>query len=69
MQTGKKKLVLDHLIVQKMDDDDTAGDDLQSILTFGAKALFEEDQSSKDIICVYMIVVTGQISNSRFFRP
>lgn len=69
MQTGKKKLVLDHLIVQKMDDDDTAGDDLQSILTFGAKALFEEDQSSKDITCVYMIVVTRQISNSRFFRP
>ncbi|OAX44419.1 hypothetical protein K503DRAFT_765038 [Rhizopogon vinicolor AM-OR11-026] len=50
MQTGKKKLVLDHLIVQKMDDDDTAGDDLRSILTFGAKALFEGgDQSSKDI--------------------
>ncbi|EGO30851.1 hypothetical protein SERLADRAFT_444458 [Serpula lacrymans var. lacrymans S7.9] len=51
MQTGKKKLVLDHLIVQKMDDDDSAGDDVQSILTFGAKALFEEDnQSSRDIV-------------------
>ncbi|KAG2154662.1 hypothetical protein DEU56DRAFT_769656 [Suillus clintonianus] len=50
MLMGKKKLVLDHLIVQKMDDDDGAGEDLQSILTFGAKALFEEgDQSSKDI--------------------
>ncbi|KAG2159672.1 uncharacterized protein EDB93DRAFT_1111462 [Suillus bovinus] len=51
MLMGKKKLVLDHLIVQKMDDDDDAGEDLQSILTFGAKALFEEegDRSSKDI--------------------
>ncbi|KAG1825750.1 SNF2 family N-terminal domain-containing protein [Suillus subaureus] len=50
MSMGKKKLVLDHLIVQKMDDGDGAGEDLQSILTFGAKALFEEgDESSKDI--------------------
>ncbi|KAG1726934.1 hypothetical protein EDB19DRAFT_1943698 [Suillus lakei] len=32
------------------DDDDGTGEDLQLILTFGAKALFEEcDQSSKDI--------------------
>jgi chromodomain-helicase-DNA-binding protein 4 len=54
MQAGKKKLVLDHLIVQKMDDDDAAGDDVQSILTFGAKALFEEgDQGAHDIICTF----------------
>jgi len=51
MQTGKKKLVLDHLIVQKMDDDENGGDDLKSILTFGAKALFEDDQNSRDIVC------------------
>ncbi|EPQ60503.1 hypothetical protein GLOTRDRAFT_68181 [Gloeophyllum trabeum ATCC 11539] len=51
MQTGKKKLVLDHLIVQKMDDDETGKEDVQSILLFGAKALFEEgtDDSSRDI--------------------
>ncbi|KDQ63375.1 hypothetical protein JAAARDRAFT_169132 [Jaapia argillacea MUCL 33604] len=51
MQTGKKKLVLDHLIVQKMDDEDGTVEDVQSILTFGAQALFEEggDQSSRDI--------------------
>lgn len=52
MQAGKRKLVLDHLIVQKMDDDENGGDDLRSILTFGARALFEEgDQGSKDIVC------------------
>ncbi|KAF8634457.1 hypothetical protein AX15_000900 [Amanita polypyramis BW_CC] len=50
MQIGKKKLVLDHLIVQKMDDDDSIGEGVQSILTFGAKALFEEEQGSRDII-------------------
>ncbi|KAG6821361.1 hypothetical protein H0H93_014158 [Arthromyces matolae] len=50
MQVGKRKLVLDHLIVQKMDDDDGAGEDVQSILTYGAQALFESEQSSRDIV-------------------
>ncbi|TFK56559.1 hypothetical protein OE88DRAFT_1730039 [Heliocybe sulcata] len=51
MQAGKKKLVLDHLIVQKMDDDEEGKEDVQSILMFGAKALFEGDtnDSSRDI--------------------
>ncbi|EIN14062.1 hypothetical protein PUNSTDRAFT_140446 [Punctularia strigosozonata HHB-11173 SS5] len=52
MQTGKKKLVLDHLIVQKMDDEENGGDDVQSILTFGAKALFDgssEEQEARNI--------------------
>ncbi|KAJ3512355.1 hypothetical protein NLJ89_g3566 [Agrocybe chaxingu] len=50
MQIGKKKLVLDHVIVQKMDDDDeTGGENVQSILTYGAKALFESEQNIRDI--------------------
>ncbi|OBZ79352.1 Chromatin remodeling factor mit1 [Grifola frondosa] len=49
MQTGKKKLVLDHLIVQKMDDDSESHEDVKSILMFGAKALFEADDTSQDI--------------------
>lgn len=52
VQVGKKKLVLDHLIVQKMDDDDDAGDNVESILTFGAQALFEADAGARDIICI-----------------
>ena len=52
MQTGKKKLVLDHLIVQKMDDEDSK-EDVQSILMFGAQLLFQEggDHAAKDIHC------------------
>ncbi|KAF9270030.1 hypothetical protein L218DRAFT_952224 [Marasmius fiardii PR-910] len=52
MQVGKKKMVLDHLIVQKMEDDDDAGADVQSILMYGAQALFEEgvEGSEKDTI-------------------
>lgn len=49
MQVGKKKLVLDHLIVQKIHEDDT--EDLKSLLTFGAKALFEENNEDRDINC------------------
>lgn len=52
MQIGKKKLVLDHLIVQKMDDDeDSPGENVESILTYGAQALFDAEQSAKDITC------------------
>ena len=52
MQTGKKKLVLDHLIVQKMENTEDSGS-IQSMLTYGAAALFEEDQESRDIKCKY----------------
>ncbi|KAG8699310.1 hypothetical protein FRC08_005380 [Ceratobasidium sp. 394] len=46
---GKKKLVLDHLIVQKLGDEDEM-DDIQGLLTFGAKALFENPgESASDI--------------------
>ena len=52
MQIGKKKLVLDHLIVQKMDDDDeNGGEDVQSILTYGAQALFDSENGVRDITC------------------
>jgi chromodomain-helicase-DNA-binding protein 4 len=47
-------MVLDHLIVQKMDDEDSAGATMQSILTYGAKALFDENQDDKDITCAYL---------------
>ncbi|KAK7020257.1 hypothetical protein VNI00_017749 [Paramarasmius palmivorus] len=52
MQITKKKMVLDHLIVQKINDEDVAGDDLQSILMYGARALFNEEKegSTKNIV-------------------
>ena len=54
MQAGKKKLVLDHLIVQKMDAEDDASD-IQSILTFGANALFnEENDETRNITCMVL---------------
>ncbi|KAF8640689.1 hypothetical protein AX17_000345 [Amanita inopinata Kibby_2008] len=50
MQIGKKKLVLDHLIVQKMDHEDSVGEDVQSILTYGAQTLFDIEQESRDTV-------------------
>lgn len=50
---GKKKLVLDHLIIQKLDDEDEM-EDIKGILTYGAKALFENPrESALDIKCTY----------------
>ena len=60
MQTGKKKLVLDHLIVQNMDDNE-GEKDVHSILLFGAQALFEQGdaQSAKDIHCKRSVQLEG----------
>lgn len=51
MQMGKKKLALEHVIVQKMDEDGP-GEDVQSILTFGARQLFEEGENDRSITCL-----------------
>jgi len=61
MQVGKKKLVLDHLIVQKMDDDeDNGGENVQSILTYGAQALFDDTTTkSRDITCLWVSCATA----------
>ena len=51
MQVGKKKLALDHVIVQKMDDE--LGEDVQSILTFGAQQLFQDEATDRGITCMW----------------
>ena len=49
MQIGRKKMVLDHVLIDRMAADDDDGEDLESILRHGAKALFDDDNSG-DII-------------------
>ena len=56
IQTGKKKLVLDHVIVQKMDDEE-GGSDVRSILTYGAQALFDETAETRNITCALNISI------------
>ncbi|KAJ5623773.1 hypothetical protein N7510_000082 [Penicillium lagena] len=48
MQKGKKKLALDHVLIQRMEDNEDE-EDLESILRHGADALFNDDDSA-DII-------------------
>ena len=45
-------MLLDHVIVQSMDTDSAGGGDLESILTYGAKAIFEDDNTT-DVTCQY----------------
>ncbi len=63
MQAGKKKLVLDHLIVQNMDDESGSKEDVQSILMFGAKALFEENEETvaREVHCKSNLVMLLRI--------
>lgn len=49
MQIGKKKMALDHVLIQQMDQEDDAGMDLESILRHGAEALFGDDNTG-DIV-------------------
>lgn len=68
IQTGKKKLVLDHLIVQKINDDDD-NNDVQSMLTFGAKALFDEsNEENRDINCKYILDQVSYYAQILFLR-
>jgi chromodomain-helicase-DNA-binding protein 4 len=45
MQIGKKKMALDHILIERMGTEDDAGVDLESILRHGAAALFDNDDS------------------------
>ncbi|KAI9813596.1 MAG: hypothetical protein M1827_003665 [Pycnora praestabilis] len=48
VQIGRKKMALDHVLIEQMDAEDDAGMDLESVLRHGAAALFE-DNSDRDI--------------------
>ena len=43
MQIGKKKMALDHVLIDRMDRDEDDGQDLESVLRYGAEALFKDD--------------------------
>jgi len=45
MQIGKKKMALDHVLIEQMDAEDDAGMDLESILRHGTAALFKDDDT------------------------
>lgn len=48
VQIGRKKMALDHVLIESMDAEEDAGVDLESVLQHGAEALFNDD-SRNDI--------------------
>ncbi|KIW68880.1 hypothetical protein, variant [Phialophora macrospora] len=50
MQIGRKKMALDHVLIEQMDKEEDAGENLETILRHGAQALFEDDPAVKDIV-------------------
>ncbi|KAJ3411679.1 hypothetical protein HDV05_001840 [Chytridiales sp. JEL 0842] len=50
IDSAKRKLVLDHLIVKKMDDDNINTQELSEVIKFGAKSLFDEKDESNQAI-------------------
>ena len=68
MQIGKRKMALDHVLIEQMDADDDAGLDLESILRHGAEALFGDDDSHDihyDASSVDKLLDRSQIENTQ----
>jgi chromodomain-helicase-DNA-binding protein 4 len=49
IQMGRKKMALDHVVVEQLDADDIEEHDVESILKFGAAELFKDDNNDQDI--------------------
>lgn len=49
VQIGRKKMALDHVVVEALDADDADERDVQSILRHGAAALFDDDNPPQEI--------------------
>ncbi|KAK8218475.1 PHD/FYVE-zinc-finger like domain-containing protein [Phyllosticta capitalensis] len=69
VQIGRKKMALDHVVVESMDADDLEEKDVQSILKHGAAELFAEDNSGHDIkydeASIEKLLDRSQIEESR----
>jgi superfamily II DNA or RNA helicase len=48
MQIGRRKMMLDHVLIEKMDAADDEGVDVESILRHGAAALFNDDENNNN---------------------
>ena len=67
VQIGRKKMALDHALIESMDLDDDAGVDLQSILQHGAQALFNDDNTNDiryDSASVDKLLERSQVENT-----
>ncbi|OSS54014.1 hypothetical protein B5807_01232 [Epicoccum nigrum] len=49
VQMGRKKMALDHVVVEQLDADEDEEHDVESILKYGAAELFKDDMADHDI--------------------
>ncbi|KAI1363789.1 PHD/FYVE-zinc-finger like domain-containing protein [Xylaria arbuscula] len=67
MQMGRKKMALDHALIESMDAKEEAGEDLESILKHGAAALFSDESKDRityDDASVEKLLDRSQIENT-----
>jgi chromodomain-helicase-DNA-binding protein 4 len=69
VQIGRKKMALDHIVVDQLDAEDLEDKDVESILRHGAAALFNDDENDKDIryddASVELLLDRSQIENTK----
>ncbi|OAK96166.1 hypothetical protein IQ06DRAFT_296950 [Phaeosphaeriaceae sp. SRC1lsM3a] len=69
IQMGRKKMALDHVVVEQLDADDIEEHDVESILKFGAAELFKDDNAEQDIRyddeAIDKLLDRSQIENTR----
>jgi chromodomain-helicase-DNA-binding protein 4 len=66
---GRKKMALDHVVVEQLDADDVEEHDVESVLKFGAAELFKDDNADQDIRyddeSIEKLLDRSQIENTR----
>ncbi|KAF2690124.1 hypothetical protein K458DRAFT_290576 [Lentithecium fluviatile CBS 122367] len=69
MQMGRKKMLLDHVVVQELNDDDIEEKDVESILKYGAAELFKDDGADHEIrydnASIEKLLDRSQIENTK----
>ncbi|WEW57620.1 hypothetical protein PRK78_003087 [Emydomyces testavorans] len=68
MQIGRKKMALDHVLIERMDAEEDIGLDLESVLRHGADALFNDNDKGDvhyDNESIEKLLERSQIENTR----
>ncbi|KAJ4339411.1 hypothetical protein N0V95_007789 [Ascochyta clinopodiicola] len=69
VQMGRKKMALDHVVVEQLDADEDEEQDVESILKYGAAELFKDDTADHDIryddASIEKLLDRSQIENTK----
>ncbi|KAL1594503.1 hypothetical protein SLS60_010263 [Paraconiothyrium brasiliense] len=69
VQIGRKKMALDHVVVEQLGEEDIDDKDVESILKYGAAELFKDDNADHDIryddVSIDKLLDRSQIENTK----